>query len=201
MKKILFLAALAVCASVMVTGCKSSKSSQSSVVGAQEIKQNVCEELQQEKPATRAVGTGTHFKESTARNIAETQARAQFARAVASAITASTTEEALGMEQYSGDTKSGNKVTDQGAGVNDFATSIAEQTIANTVIIKTVKYLLPNNQYEVWVCLEYQAGVEALAANVAKKVQQRISDEDKMRMNFEFEQYRKRIESELEKKQ
>jgi hypothetical protein len=67
--------------------------------------------------------------------------------------------------------------------------------------VKTVKFLLPNNQYEVWVCLEYQAGVEALASNVAKKVQQRISDEDKLKMNFEFDQYRKRVEAELEKNQ
>jgi hypothetical protein len=49
--------------------------------------------------------------------------------------------------------------------------------------------------------LEYQAGVSEMAAAVAKKVQQRIPDEQKMKMNFEFEQYRKRVEAELEKSQ
>jgi hypothetical protein len=197
----IFFAALAVILGVMMASCGSSKASQSSVAGAKEIQQNVCEEYQQASPATRAVGTGTHFKESTARNIAEVQARAQFARAIASAITTSTSEEAMGYEQYSGDVKSGDKVTDQGSKVNDLAQGIAKETIANTVVVKTVKFLLPNNQYEVWVCVEYQQGVEALASNVAKKVQQRISDDDKMKMNFEFDQYRKRMEAELAKTQ
>jgi hypothetical protein len=198
--RMIFFTAVAVILGVMVAGCGSSKS-QSSVAGAKEIKQNACEEYQLASPATRAVGTGTHFKEATARNIAEVQARAQFARAIATAITASTSEEAMGYEQYSGEVKTGDKVTDQGSKVNDMAQGIAKETIANTVVVKTVKFLLPNNQYEVWVCLEYQAGVEALASNVAKKVQQRISDEDKMKMNFEFDQYRKRVEAELEKSQ
>jgi hypothetical protein len=38
-----------------------------------------------------------------------------------------------------------------------------------------------------------------MATDIAKKVEQRIPDEQKLKMNFEFEQYRKRIEAELEK--
>ena len=40
-----------------------------------------------------------------------------------------------------------------------------------------------------------------MAAKVATKVAQKIPDEEKLKMNFEFEQYRKRIEEELEKSQ
>ncbi|GHT43440.1 hypothetical protein AGMMS49965_17210 [Bacteroidia bacterium] len=200
MKKKFIFAATAVIAGVMITGCGSVKPV-AQAKGAQVLQSNVCQELQEASPSTRAVGQGTHFKEQTARNIAETQARAAFARALSSKIKTATSEETLGYDLYSGDGASGAAVSDQGAKQNDFAQSIANETISNTVVIKTYRELLPNNQYNVWVCLESQAGVADIAAKVAQKVQQRIPDEEKMKMNFEFDQYRKRVEAELEKNQ
>ncbi|GHT42357.1 hypothetical protein AGMMS49965_13700 [Bacteroidia bacterium] len=200
MKKTLIFAATAAIAGVMITGCGSSKPV-AQAKGATVVQSNICEQMQEEKPATRAVGKGTHFKEQTAKNIAETQARAQFARALSSKIKTATSEETLGYDLYSGDAASGSAVTDQGAKQNDLVQSIANEAVSNTIVIKTYKELLPNNQYNVWVCLEYQAGVAEIASSVAKKVQQRIPDEQKMKMNFEFDQYRKRVEAELEKSQ
>jgi hypothetical protein len=194
MKKVFIFAAIAACSGVMVSGCGSGKKVTQGTV----VQQNICEEMYEKKPATRAVGQGTHFKEQTARNIAEVQARAQFARAISAQIKTATSEEAVGYDLYSGDVASGNAVSDQGAKQNDFAQSIANETVNSMVVIKTYKLLLPNNQYTVWVCMEYQAGVADIAAKVAKRVQQRIPDEEKMKMNFEFEQYRKRIKAELE---
>jgi hypothetical protein len=167
--------------------------------GAVVLTDNPCEQAQSEKPAMRAAGKGTHFKEMSARNIAELQARAVFARAISSKIKTATSEEVLRYDIYSGDATSGNSVTDQGSKSNDFAQSIAEGIVANTVVIKTYKLLLPNKQYEYWVCLEYQGDVAQIASDIAKKVEQRIPDEQKFKMNFEFEQYRKRIEAELKK--
>jgi hypothetical protein len=155
--------------------------------------------MQEEKPTLRAVGIGQHFKESTARNIAEAQARAQFARSLATKVKTSTSEEAVGYEVYSGDVATGNSVSDQGSKVNDFVDAVANEVVAGTVPIKISKYILPNKQYKVYVCLEYQKGVSELAAEVAKRVEQKIPDEQKLKMNFEFEQYRKRVEAELEK--
>ncbi|GHT39441.1 hypothetical protein AGMMS49965_05440 [Bacteroidia bacterium] len=195
MKKVMIFAAAAVAAGVMMVGCGSSKKATHGKV----VAQNVCEELYEKKPTTRAVGQGTHFKEQTARNIAEVQARAQFARAISAQVKTATSEEAVGYDLYSGDVAAGNAVSDQGAKQNDMAQSIANEAVNSMVTIKTYKELLPNNQYNVWVCLEYQAGVADLAEKVARRVQQRIPDEEKMKMNFEFDQYRKRVEAELEK--
>ncbi|GHT50815.1 hypothetical protein AGMMS49982_06860 [Bacteroidia bacterium] len=180
-----------------MTGCGGGK--QVAKSAGKVVEQNICEKMQEEKPATRAVGQGSHFKEQTARSIAEVQARAQFARAISSKIKSATSEESLGYDLYSGDATTGAAVTDQGSKQNDLAQSIANEAVNNTVIIKTYKELMPNNQYNVWVCLEYQAGVSEIAAAVAKKVQQQISDEDKLKMNFEFDQFRKKMEAELEK--
>jgi hypothetical protein len=197
-KSYLTIALAAISAVVILTGCGGTK--QTAIpAGAVVLTENPCEQLQAEKPAIRAAGKGTHFKEMSARNIAELQARAVFARAISSKIKTATSEEALGYDIYSGDATSGNSVTDQGSKSNDFTQGIAEGIVANTVVIKTYKLLLSNKQYDYWVCLEYQGDVAKMATDIAKKVEQRISDEQKLKMNFEFEQYRKRIEAELEK--
>ena len=56
-----------------------------------------------------------------------------------------------------------------------------------------------DGSYQVFVCLEYQAGVAQLAKDLAKKVEQQVSDEERMKMNFEFEKFRQRVEEELKK--
>jgi hypothetical protein len=200
MKRSCFLiATVAIAAGVTVTSCGGSKASLQSTTGQQAVEQDICEKLQEEKPTLRAVGIGQHFKESTARNIAEAQARAQFARSLASKIKASTSEDAGSYEVYSGDAAAGNSVSDQGAKSNDFVDAATEEVVVGAVPIKISKYILPNKQYKVYVCLEYQKGVSALAAEVARGVEQKIPDEQKLKMNFEFEQYRKRVEAALEK--
>lgn len=170
-----------------------------STTGQKKIEQDICEQLQEEKPALRAVGIGQHFQESTARNIAEAQARAQFARALSSKVKTATTSEASSYTVSSSDLATGNSISDQIAKTNSFVDAAANEVVAGTVPIKISKYMLSNNQYKVYVCLEYQKGVSELAAEVAKRVEQKIPDEQKHKMNFEFEQYRKRIEAELEK--
>jgi uncharacterized alkaline shock family protein YloU len=66
------------------------------------------------------------------------------------------------------------------------------------VNIKTSKHTLPNKQFKVYVCLEYDKDLAEMAADIAKGVEQRISDEDKLKMTFEFEEYRKQVEAKLE---
>lgn len=192
--QILFMSAISFFA---LTGCKTSKNVSSSL-GAVEIPQNICETLAQEKPATRAYGKGTHFNEMTAKNIAAAQARRDFANAIMAKIKTATSGDASSYEVYSGDSNSGNAESDQANKNNDSFLSIAEGIVSNTAIIKSVKFLLPNKQYEYWVCIEYLDGVSEMATKITKEVEQRISDEEKLKMNFEFEQFRKRMESELE---
>jgi hypothetical protein len=202
MKKVtitIAMAVVAIAAGVAIIACGGTKQVAQAPPGATEQSENICERLQSEAPAKRATGKGTHFKEMTARNIAERQARAAFVRAISSVIKTSTSEDALGYDIYSGDATTGNAATDQGSKSNDFAQGVAEGIVANTVIIKTYKVLLANKQYEYWVCLEYQGDVAQLATTIAKKVEQKIPDEQKHKMNFEFEQYRKRVEAEFEK--
>lgn len=163
------------------------------------VQEEPCMALQQQSPATRAWGNGQHFKLATAGNIAEAQARAKFARAISAAVKTGTKENAAGMEKYAGNGEEGVSVADQGARINDLVSSIAEGIVKNAVVIKTTTYMQPNKQYNVFVCLEYQGGVEKMAADVTNKVKQQISDKDMKKMNINFDNYEEQIKQDLEK--
>ena len=199
MKKIVTIVGLAFFA-LCIVSCGGSKKTIKHSTGDVEIVLNRCEKLALEKPALRSHGVGIHFKEATAKNVAEAQASGEFRRKIARVIMSGTTDEGSGKSLFSADNTIGQGVTDQAGGMNDFVTSIAEGIVNDLAIIDMVKYMQPNNQYKIYVCLEYQkGGIPEMANEIAKKFQQKISDEDKLKIQFEFEQYRKRIEEELRK--
>ncbi|MDR3184488.1 MAG: hypothetical protein LBT49_03685 [Prevotellaceae bacterium] len=202
MEKInLRISVMAVVAGLVMSACGGSKPiSQQSATGFVDMEKNICQTMAEEKPDIRAYGSGQHFKEMTARNIAETQARGQFARAIATAMTASTDENANASVGYDSDTNAAAIKEQQNAGSNDWVNGIAEAEIRNTAVIHSTRQFNPTTkQYLIFVCLEYREGVSALATSIARKVEQ-LSQERKLEMNFEFEQYRDRIQAELEKK-
>jgi hypothetical protein len=191
------LIAIATIIGATTVGCGTKATS--SKPGAKVIALNPVELLQEEAPALRTVGTGISFKEQTAKNMAEMQARAGFARAIESKIKAATSEENFSYETYSSDGTAGTNVKDEGAKQNEAILSIVDGIVRNTVVIKTYKELLADNQYQVWVCLEYQGDVAKMASEITKRIEKQIPEEERMKMNFEYEQFRKRVEEELAK--
>lgn len=157
-----------------------------------------CMELQQLSPGTRAWGNGEHFKLSTASNMAEAQARAKFVRAIATSIEAALKDEASGMSMYSGDDASGRSVTDQASSLNDYVQAVAAGVVKSAVIIKTSIYKKDNNQYNVFVCLEYQKGADQLAEDISLQLQQRIPEEDRTRIKFEHDSFVKSVKGNIE---
>ena len=153
---------------------------------------NPCEQMLEEKPVLRAVGKGSYSDEQTAKNIAEMQARAQFARAIASKIVTATS-----IFSSSNDVI-GSEATDQVAKQNDFAISVAEEIVRNTVVIKTHKEQRQDNRFDVWVCLEYQGDVSKMENEIHTNVQQYFSEEQRTKMNSKLEQFRNRVQIELE---
>lgn len=158
-----------------------------------------CQELAQQKPAIRAWGEGINFGLSEATEYAELSARSKFARALASAVKTAQSTDNAGYRKASSDGKNGANVRDEAAKQNSMSISVAEETVKNAVIIKTSQYQQIDGSYQVFVCLEYQAGVAQLAKDLTKKVEQQVSDEERMKMNFEFEKFRQRVEEELKK--
>lgn len=215
MKTNVFLCMMGIGATVLFSACGSSKQVASYPVQDEyrpavqpqqtvnpygtAVQEEPCMALQQQSPATRAWGNGQHFKLATASNIAEVQARAKFARAISAAIKTGTDVDAASMDKYAGNGEEGASVSDQGGRIKDTAGSVAGQIIKNAVVIKTTTYMQPNKQYNVFVCLEYQGGVEKMAADITNKVKQQIPDKEKKDMDTYFDNYQEKLKQDLEK--
>ncbi|MDR1170448.1 MAG: hypothetical protein LBK97_06405 [Prevotellaceae bacterium] len=177
-----------------VCSCASKKATGEGV----EIELNRVEKLQLEKPSLRMVGSGQHFNESTARNVAELQARGQFVRAISARITPATKAQAGSIGLYGGNDTKGQSVSDQSDAVNDFVSSVAQEIVKNAGVIDYIKFKLPNNQYKIYVCLEYQAGgISEMANEIAKTFEQKIPEDQKLKVKFEFDRYKKEVEEDL----
>ena len=76
--------------------------------------------------------------------------------------------------------------------------SVSKQVIENTQVVKTNKfYNKKTRKYTVFVCLEYNGDIAKLSKEIANKVSQKISDEQRMKIDFELENFEKEIEKEL----
>lgn len=59
--------------------------------------------------------------------------------------------------------------------------------------------MMQDGSYQVFVCMEYKEGVAKMAEEITNKVKQRVSDEDRMKMEFEFSKFRERMQEELKR--
>lgn len=195
-----FVSFMALVAIVCFSSCKSQqptsaaapKSAVSSAIG-QALPDEPCITLAEEAPAIRKYGNGSHFKEATARNIAEAQARASFARSIASAITTATEEIGVSLSQYVGDDTEGKSVSDQSGEANDFVMSIAKEVVKNTHPIKTSRYIKPNNQFNVYVCLEYMGTENQMVEQAEGALKEKIAPEDRAKLEKRHDDFRQRV--------
>ena len=123
-----------------------------------------CIELYEQSPCNRAYGNGQHFKEATARNIAELQARAMFARKIESAILSATEDMGISMEKYAADDQSGQSVADQSGEANDLAMG-----------------------------MEYAGDENTLVDQIERSVQDKISQDDRTKIEQRHNEFRRRI--------
>ncbi|MEF2683648.1 MAG: hypothetical protein U0N13_07905 [Parabacteroides johnsonii] len=190
--------------SLMLSGCggarKTTDTQQWRGPSKVKIELDECQVMAQQKPELRTWGEGINFRLSTASNYAEMQARGKFARAIASKIKTAQEESGFSYRKSSSNQNESASVRDEGENSNDMTLQIAEETIKNTVIIKTSQYMQADGSYQVFVCLEYKDGLSKMADDIVEKVQQQIPDDDRIKMQYEFQKFRERIEAELKKK-
>ena len=160
------------------------------------IQETRSEQLAYEKPATRAWGEAFASRVSNASLLAQGQARASLALAIKAQITVGTDDNSAAYDKSNGLGQMGN---DGMAKVNTAVSQVTEQLVQNTSVIHSDKFMTADGRYHVYVCLEYLPGVADMAQKIAKGVEDQISKDDKLKMNFEFEQYKKSIEEKLEK--
>lgn len=158
------------------------------------MESNICIEMQEQDPARRQYGMGQHFKEATAGNIAESQARGAFARKIRSAIIAATDEISSSMEVYSRDNQTGASVSDQTSTSNDWVNAVSQAVVNNVVTIKTQRYY--NSEKQLWTifkCMEYQGTVDQMATQIVKNIKEQIPPQDKAKIEANNDKFRDRI--------
>lgn len=188
---------LCFCLFVLMAGTVQIVNAQEDVYG-KEMKLTEAESYALKKPGTRAAGKGVSSRESVAVQVARTQARAAFAEAISSAVNSALKISGFDVSQYAGDDEEGHEVSDGAEKTNTMIKSVSKQVIENTQVVKTNKFFnKKTRKYTVFVCLEYNGDIAKLSKEVANKVSQKISDEQRMKIDFELENFEKEIEKEL----
>lgn len=188
---------LCFCLFVLMAGIVQTVNAQEDVYG-KEMKLTEAESYALKKPGTRAAGKGVSSRESVAVQVARAQARAAFAEAISSAVNSALKISGFDVSQYAGDDEEGHEVSDGAEKTNTMIKSVSKQVIENTQVVKTNKFFnKKTRKYTVFVCLEYNGDIAKLSKEVANKVSQKISDEQRMKIDFELENFEKEIEKEL----
>lgn len=188
---------LCFCLFALMAGTVQTVNAQEDVYG-KEMKLTEAESYALKKPGTRAAGKGVSSRESVAVQVARTQARAAFAEAISSAVNSALKISGFDVSQYAGDDEEGHEVSDGAEKTNTMIKSVSKQVIENTQVVKTNKFFnKKTRKYTVFVCLEYNGDIAKLSKEVANKVSQKISDEQRMKIDFELENFEKEIEKEL----
>lgn len=198
-KNHLIVVALSVAVLSLMTSCGTSQKTVSGEVNpyGKSVASEPCIDLYEQNPSVRAYGQGQHFKEMTARNIAELQANAMFARKIEQAVISATEDLGISLSQYAADDKSGRSVTDQSAESKDLAASISQQVVRDAHVIKTSRYIGKNNQFTVFVCMEYGTDKDALVKDIEDKVKEKISADDRATLEKRHNEFRDKVYGKL----
>ena len=198
MKKILFsFATVAMMFGLYSCGGGTAKTVVAENPNGQEIGLTRSEAITFQAPGKRAFGKGVSFDESTARQLAELDARTAFSNALDAAIVSAAKKASVEITQYAGGNNDGRSNTDGGGKINTLSSSISANIIRNTSVIMMDKFFGMDRQYTIYVCLEYQGSPSDIAKEAAEQVKQGVSDADREKIQRELDSFQKEIENKL----
>ena len=199
MKKLVTL--LVALVAIISTSCSSSKAS----IEGKKMEKSEQQKLAEAKPACRTWGEATQFNQSFAKTYAEGQARAEFARKLATMVQTASRQATDGADIAHSDGENSSQGHDQGITSNAFAQQVADGMVSGLAVISSDTYKLKDGQYHVFVCMEWQGSVDKMAQemtqNYRKRVEQQVSDQDRAKMEVRYEEFKKSIEEQLRRLQ
>lgn len=182
MKKFITLLAL-VCAAMIVVPTADAQQTK--------VKKDKVVKYAEKKPQTRAWGEGTHFNESTARNIAEMQARAALSAKMESAVYQVLEEAVVDKTQYVSNGNSAAALAESTTDRKSQTSTITSQVLRNTPVVKTSIYYLDSKQYKVYVCIEFQGSIDDLYNKFAENISNIKTSNGEPRYEIHQEEARK----------
>lgn len=165
-----------------------------------EVKNTPAEDYALAAPGKRASGSGKSWNENVAQQAAEADARRAFSESIDAAIISAFKLSNIDITQYAGNDNSAQTGTDGGQKQNALLKSISQNIVANTHVVKKNKYYNNKNKiYTIFVCLEYGGEVSDLAEKTTKQIMQRVTDDDRMKIQKELDSFEQEIENNLQK--
>lgn len=156
--------------------------------GRVKLEKEECEEMAMDaKEFLRGYGIGVSADKTFARDIASTNARNELVNQVQSSV-ANTLERYNQQHQVSG--KEG-LTREEVQRVKGMVKSMAEETLTGARVICSNTYM-KGNDYEVHVC------IELTGENFVSKVAQKISSDEKLKIDFEAERFKDEFNKDLE---
>lgn len=156
------------------------------------VKKDAVEKYAKKHHATTGFGTATHFNESTARNMAEMNARAAFGRKLETAVYSSI-ERALASQTETVHTNqsSGLAITEGIENVKEMTSSISSQVIRNVHVKDSRVYILENNTYKVNVVVEFLGTPDQMFTGFADVLQRHMERQGNTNIEVRLEEARK----------
>lgn len=202
MKKF-YLILVAVLTGMALSSCTSShsapKGAKPSVAGRTVIELSEAERYAYDAPkgVLRAVGESTGPEQGWATREATAMARANLAEQISSKIIS-------GIEMYRNSynktaiTKEEVKtVKDSEGNDNQSILQVCEQSLAGARPVKISSFMLPNGTFQIFVCVEADADSVSKYISESQEVEQLVNDNDRVKIEFNRDQFRQRINEAL----
>lgn len=185
MKKFFALVAV-VCAAVMFVPCDAFAGP-----AGKKVKKDKVEKYAEKDPVRRAFGTGEHFNESSARNIAEMNARATFGQKIEAATYRAIESSTLLKSQLVSNNNSSATLTEGTVDTKEMTSTISSQIIRNTHVVKTSVYYQENKTYKVNVCIEFMGTPDQMFTGFAEVLERHLDRQDKATVEVHLEEARR----------
>ena len=178
-----FLSTLIIAGSaIIISSCAGSKTGASKKIA---VEKDECEILALEAPGKRAYGTASSHKMQFAKDQAAIYARMELSRIIAAGVKAGSK---IYDQQYETQTAIENK-----SKVEQLGLVIADNELKNIRVIWSNVYEIPErNLYEAHVCIE-------ISSNIGDKIAEEISEDEKLRIDFDEARFKKEFDAELAK--
>lgn len=192
-----------VLAGMVLTSCTSShsapKGAKPSVAGRTAIELSEAEMYAYDAPkgVLRAAGEATGAEQGWTTREATAMARANLAEQISSKIVS-------GIEMYRNSysktaiTKEEVKTAkDTEGGDQQSILQVCEQSIAGARPVKISSFVLPNGTFQIFVCVEADADAVSKYVSENQEIEQLISDDDRVKIEYNRDQFRQRISEAL----
>ncbi len=163
-----------------------------------EVPNTPAEEYAALSPATRAASSFQSGREFLAAQGAATNARAELSNKLTAAIVAASEIFGIDFSKYAGTDEEGQNVTDTETKATVFVSSISKNVLNGSAVVKQNKYFNKKNKlYKVYACVEYGGTVSEMVDQAVKQLKQKVSDEDRVKIEYRQEEFEKKIEQRM----